>query len=75
MAPTYGLLLPQVPIATLHLETTEGWQARISSDSRPTALAMCWVEQKNVEGQFTERFLVGVVLDGHHKLLAATRLH
>lgn len=32
------------------------------------------MEQKDVVGELTERFLVGVVLDGHHGLLAYTRL-
>jgi hypothetical protein len=29
-----------------------------------------WVEDRYVEVEYPERFLVGMVLDGHHKLLA-----
>jgi hypothetical protein len=35
---------------------------------------MGWVEQKDVEAQFTERFLVGMLLDGHHKIAAYQRV-
>lgn len=72
--PTYGVVVPQAPLRSLRPETVAEWEARIASGAQPTALALCWVEQKDVVGELTERFLVGVVLDGHHRLLAYTRL-
>lgn len=71
--PTYGLLLPQSALESLRSDRIDAWDAALSRGAHPTTLAMCWVEQKEVQGEHPERFFVGLVLDGHHKLAAAVR--
>lgn len=65
---TYGVVLPSRGQRTA--ETVATHRAAIDSGARPTALLWGWVEQRNVEMEYPERFLVGVVLDGHHRLTA-----
>jgi hypothetical protein len=68
--PTYGLVLPTSPLTKLDRETVEHYEDGLRNGARPAALLLAWVENKNVEGEFPERFLVSTVLDGHHKLMA-----
>jgi len=72
--PTFGLVLPAVSLVTLDADTVEASAASIVAGRHPTALVMSWVERKYVRAEFDERFLVSVVLDGHHKLAAYARL-
>jgi hypothetical protein len=73
--PTYGVVLPTAALADLRSETVENWISAISSGARPAALTMSWIEEKDIHGEFTERCLVNVILDGHHKLSAYALLH
>ncbi|MCE9572883.1 MAG: hypothetical protein K8W52_06980 [Deltaproteobacteria bacterium] len=72
--PTYGLLLPTQALAALDEPTIAAHAAAIESGARPTALAMAWLEAKDVEAEYPERFLIGAILDGHHRLAAYARL-
>jgi hypothetical protein len=71
--PTFGVLVPSSRLSDIRADTVDAWSAAIASGARPAALVMAWVEQKEVRAEFTERFLVGLVLDGHHKLAAYAR--
>jgi hypothetical protein len=72
--PTYGVLLPSQPMDALDEATVAANTAAIRDGSRPAALALGWVEEKYVEAEHEERFLIGTVLDGHHKLAAYAEL-
>jgi hypothetical protein len=51
-------------------ETVATHRAAIDAGRRPAALLWGWVEQKYVEMEHLELFLIGVTLDGHHRLAA-----
>ncbi|MFF8614845.1 hypothetical protein [Streptomyces sp. NPDC015350] len=68
--PTYGVLLPSQPLDVLDADTVARHASAIAAGRRPTALALAWVEDSYVEAEHPERFLVAVVLDGHHRLAA-----
>lgn len=65
---TYGVVLPTHALRTE--ETVATHRAAIDAGRRPAALLWGWVEQKYVEMEHLERFLIGVTLDGHHRLAA-----
>jgi hypothetical protein len=71
--PTYGLVLPTAPLGKLDPATMARYEDRLRRGERPAALLLAWLEDKNVASEFPERFLVSVVLDGHHKLMAYHR--
>lgn len=71
---SYGVILPTQPLATLDEATIAAHAAAIAAGAHPTALAMAWVESKHVELAHAERFLIGAVLDGHHRLAAYARM-
>ncbi|MCX5342413.1 hypothetical protein NRF20_23655 [Streptomyces sp. R-74717] len=68
--PTYGALLPSQPLDALDADTVARYTSAIAAGHRPAALALAWVEDIYVEAEYSERFLVAAVLDGHHKLAA-----
>jgi hypothetical protein len=70
--PTYGIVMPTQPIEEPDAERVDTFRAAIRAGGRPAALVLAWIEDRDVEARYPERFLVGMVLDGHHKLLAYT---
>ncbi|MEU3657860.1 hypothetical protein AB0E67_34970 [Streptomyces sp. NPDC032161] len=68
--PTYGSILPSQPLDALALATVERQAAAIARGERPTALLLAWTEDRYVRAEWEERFLLGVILDGHHRLAA-----
>ncbi|MER6129763.1 hypothetical protein ABT173_45860 [Streptomyces sp. NPDC001795] len=68
--PTYGVVLPSQPLDALDDDQVAGHRVAIEGGARPAALVLGWVEDRWVEAEHEERFLVGTVLDGHHKLAA-----
>jgi hypothetical protein len=72
--PTYGSVLPSRPLDGLDPSTVTGHTAAVRAGARPAALLLGWTEHREVQMTHEERFLIGVVLDGHHKLAAYTQL-
>jgi hypothetical protein len=70
---TFGVVLPSQPLSALEAETVSDYEQRVRAGERPGALVLAWVEAKEIRGEVPERFLIGVVLDGHHKLAAYAR--
>lgn len=68
--PTYGVVVPSMPLAGLDRGAVATHAERIADGRRPTALLLGWVEDKEVAAEFPERFANMFVLDGHHKLAA-----
>jgi hypothetical protein len=68
--PAFGLVLPSVPLDRLSASTVAEHERAIADGARPIGLALAWVEDRDVHGDRAERFLIGVLLDGHHKLAA-----
>jgi hypothetical protein len=72
--PTFGVLLPSQDLGRLSSGVVEKHETAIRGGAHPACIALSWIEDKMVELEHPERFLVGVVLDGHHKLAAYARL-
>ena len=71
--PTFGVVVPTAPLAELNAPTVESHAEAIANGTRPAAIVVAWAETKEVEGEHAERFVIGAVLDGHHKLAAYAR--
>ncbi|MEV4133258.1 hypothetical protein AB0J72_13950 [Dactylosporangium sp. NPDC049742] len=71
--PTFAVVLPSQDLAAVDPRTVAAHTARIAAGERPTAVVTAWVEDRDVRMDHPERFFVGVVLDGHHKLVAYAR--
>ncbi|MFB7591972.1 hypothetical protein [Streptomyces sp. NPDC056169] len=65
---TYGAILPLQPPETLDPATVARHAAAITAGKRPSAVVLGWIVDRYVEARHEERWLVGVVLDGHHRL-------
>jgi hypothetical protein len=68
--PFAGVVLPTQPLAAADDDTVAGHARAIAAGRRPAALLTAWLEDRYVHAERHERHLVGLVLDGHHKLLA-----
>ncbi|MFC4039404.1 hypothetical protein ACFO1B_13320 [Dactylosporangium siamense] len=71
--PTYAVLLPSQALDGHDGRTVAAHAEAITAGRRPTAVVSAWVEDRYVRCEHAERFLVGVILDGHHKLVAYAR--
>ncbi|MGA5065525.1 hypothetical protein ACPB9E_17480 [Streptomyces exfoliatus] len=67
---TYGALLPSQPPEALDPATVARHAAALAAGERPAAVVLGWVDDRYVEARHQERWLVGAVLDGHHRLAA-----
>ncbi|MFJ5079587.1 hypothetical protein ACIP8Z_34040 [Streptomyces sp. NPDC088553] len=67
---TYGALLPSQPLEALDPATVARHAAAIGAGERPAAVVLGWIDDRYVEARHEERWLVGAVLDGHHRLAA-----
>ncbi|MFD8207088.1 hypothetical protein ACFV2S_11885 [Streptomyces sp. NPDC059695] len=67
---TYGALMPSQPPEALDPATVARHAAAIAAGKRPAAVVLGWIDDRYVRAQHEERWLVGAVLDGHHRLAA-----
>ncbi|MET9540554.1 hypothetical protein ABZY16_24075 [Streptomyces sp. NPDC006553] len=67
---TYGAFLPSQPTEGLDPATVARHAAAIAVGERPAAVVLGWIDDRYVEARHEERWLVGAVLDGHHRLAA-----
>ncbi|MGW4161419.1 hypothetical protein [Streptomyces sp. NPDC004788] len=67
---TYGALLPSQSPEALDTATVARHAAAVAAGERPAAVVLGWIDDRYVEARHEERWLVGVVLDGHHRLAA-----
>ncbi|MFJ6581121.1 hypothetical protein ACIQMY_34740 [Streptomyces sp. NPDC091368] len=67
---TYGALLPSQPPEALDPATVARHAAAIAEGKRPAAVVLGWIDDRYVRAEHEERWLVGAVLDGHHRLAA-----
>jgi hypothetical protein len=68
--PYTGVVLPTQPLAAADEATVAGHTRAIAAGRRPAALMTAWIEDRYARAEVHTRHLVGLVLDGHHKLLA-----
>ncbi|MFF0476388.1 hypothetical protein [Streptomyces sp. NPDC004284] len=67
---TYGALLPSQPPQAFDPAAVARHAAAIAAGKRPAAVVLGWIDDRYVEARHKERWLVGAVLDGHHRLAA-----
>ncbi|MFF3842578.1 hypothetical protein [Streptomyces sp. NPDC001930] len=67
---TYGAVMPSQSPQALDPATVARHAAAIAAGERPAAVVLGWIDDRYVEAQHEERWLVGAVLDGHHRLTA-----
>lgn len=68
--PTYASVLPTQPPDTLSAATVDRYRGAIAAGRRPAAVLLGWAQHRWIEANDEEQYLVGVILDGHHKLHA-----
>ncbi|MBL8683925.1 MAG: hypothetical protein JNK05_32435 [Myxococcales bacterium] len=72
----WAVLVPSQDPTALDEARVGEWRRAIESGARPAVVALTWVEDRPYdifEGDAVDRFALGVVLDGHHKLEAYAR--
>ncbi|MGO4632841.1 HEAT repeat domain-containing protein [Streptomyces sp. 2RAF24] len=67
---TYGAFLPSQPPEALDPATVARHADAIAAGERPAAVVLGWIDDRSPEARDEERWLVGTVLDGHHRLAA-----
>lgn len=71
---TFLVLAPSQPLDACQEAIVDAHAEAIARGERPVALAWLWVEDRSDwTEEHPERFVLGLVLDGHHKLLAYAR--
>lgn len=72
----WAVFVPSQDPAALDEARVTEWQRAIESGARPAAVVLAWVEDRPMDvydDSTVDRFALGVVLDGHHKLEAYAR--
>ncbi|MFI8392846.1 HEAT repeat domain-containing protein [Streptomyces sp. NPDC085540] len=67
---TYGAFLPSQPPEALDPAAVARHAAAVEAGERPAAVVLGWIDDRYVEALQEERWLVGAILDGHHRLAA-----
>jgi hypothetical protein len=68
----YEIVLPSVPQSELDSEQLSTYQAMFRNGRTPTALALSIGDERYPRLQYTQWALAHILLDGHHKMMAAS---
>lgn len=68
--PLYPVVLPLADPAALVRPTVDEYVRRLAEGDRPPVVAFAWVDDREVQSLWRERFLFLAVLNGHHRLEA-----
>jgi hypothetical protein len=71
--PLHPVVLPFADPAALVRPTVDEYVRRIAEGDRPPVVVYAWVDDREVEARWRERFLFLAVLNGHHRLEAYAR--
>lgn len=71
--PTYPVVLPLADPGALDAKAVDQFAAAIAEGDRPPVVAYAWIDEREVEARWAERFLYLAVLNGHHRLEAYAR--
>lgn len=71
----YEVILPFVPEANLNADRIAWYRARLKTGHKPTALALSMVNDRFPQGKHHVRALAHYLLDGHHKIMAASQIN
>lgn len=70
----YELVIPSLPESSLKADRIDEYCEKLQQGERPTALALSMSDQRCIRGEYYETARVHILLDGHHKVMAASRL-
>jgi hypothetical protein len=71
--PLYPVVLPLADPVALVRPTVDEYVRRIAEGDRPPVVAFAWIDDREVQSVWHERFLFLAVLNGHHRLEAYAR--
>lgn len=71
---TYELIVPCAAEQSLDLQRVAWYRAAMERGERPTVLALSMLDHRRPGGRHSEWTLVHFLLDGHHKVMAASQL-
>ncbi len=71
--PTYPVVLPLSNPEALDSQAVDEFCMRITAGERSPVVACAWLDEREVEARWPERFLYLAVLNGHHRLEAYAR--
>lgn len=70
----FVIVAPSQSLEALNEEVISQYERHIQTGARPVTLVLSWLEDRDhSDGEWSERFLMALVLDGHHKLAAYAR--
>jgi hypothetical protein len=70
----YDIIFPIVSQSELIFNRIQQYEAKLKRGDRPTALALTIEDERAPFGKYQERVTAHILLDGHHKVMAASRL-
>jgi hypothetical protein len=70
----YELILPCVAETALDATRVADYREQIQQGQTPTALALSFNDERAPSGRCVQSALVHMLLDGHHKIMAASQL-
>lgn len=70
----YEAVLPLVSEKSHNQKQIGRYSSEINNDLKPTALALSVVDVRNVSGRSFDWMLIHFLLDGHHKMMAASKI-
>lgn len=70
----YDVIFPIVNQSELTLDRIHHYEAKLKSGDKPTALALTIEDERAPHGRYQEIVTAHILLDGHHKVMAASRL-
>lgn len=72
---SYWVVLPSQDLSTLKEDRVSHYARQIEQGKSPSILALGWMEDRSVQAEWNERFVILCILDGHHKLQAYARCY
>jgi hypothetical protein len=70
----YEMILPLASQASLDQERISFYKNKLADGQVPTALALSFVDGRIIRGEYHQTALAHFLLDGHHKIMAASEL-
>ena len=70
----YDVIFPIIAQSELMPDRIKHYEEKLKNGSKPTALALTIEDERAPRGNYQETVTAHILLDGHHKVMAASRL-
>ena len=70
----YDVMFPIVAQSELMSDRIQYYEEKLKRGDKPTALALTLEDERDPSGRYHESVTAHILLDGHHKVMAASRL-